>query len=106
MLEGYKKFIVYPYDDIGMLVKKILVECYGINEITILDGNLCKYNPEIKDIGWFKSVNCSEYIVFLATIDYKLHSQVKQNVIEYFPKGNIVELCNVDAEVLETKKEV
>lgn len=45
--EGWRKFIIFPFGENGMLVKKVLEEAFGITDIIIVDTELSKYNANI-----------------------------------------------------------
>ncbi len=44
---GFRKFIIYPYGEMGLLVKSILNNVYGIKETLIIDDIKAKYNGDI-----------------------------------------------------------
>lgn len=88
---GKKKFIIYPFGDVGIQVKQVLNMCYGIHEEYIIDNNLCKYNSKIKDVSFLKKIDCSNYVVILASINDTIYSDIKASVAKYFNKDNIAE---------------
>lgn len=92
---GKSKFIIYPFGDVGIQVKHILSEVYGIYPEYILDNNLCKYNIDIKPLDFLNQINTREYILILASINPTIYNQLKQSVEEYFPKENIAEIRNI-----------
>lgn len=49
---GQRRFIIFPYGENGMLVNRILRECFGIQDAVIIDNELCKYNPHIGNIEY------------------------------------------------------
>ena len=51
---GQRGFIVFPYGENGLLVNLILKECFGIEDAVIIDNELCKYNPQIKNIDYLQ----------------------------------------------------
>lgn len=54
--EGCDEFILYPFGERGFLTKKILNECYGIEEKLIIDNKLSLYNKNIKSIEFLQQV--------------------------------------------------
>lgn len=46
-------FIIFPFGENGMLTKRILNECFGINELFCIDNELWKYNNRIKNFEQF-----------------------------------------------------
>lgn len=50
--KGIKEFVIFPYGEVGMLTKNILNECFGIEELFVVDNGLAKYNPKIKTIDF------------------------------------------------------
>lgn len=55
--QGYRDFIIFPFGDVGMQVKHILNEAYGIQEAYVLDNHLCNYNLKIKDVSFLDKIN-------------------------------------------------
>lgn len=45
--EGKKNFIIYPYGKKGKIVKQILNEEYGIDELAIVDNSLSNMEKHI-----------------------------------------------------------
>lgn len=89
---GGEKIIICPFGDIGLQVKSILNNCYGIQERYIIDNYLCKFNSEIKNVSFLKTIDTSSYSVILATKDYSIYDTLKKDVAKYVHSKNIVEL--------------
>lgn len=53
---GFRRFIIYPFGEDGMLLKEILENRYGIKDIVVIDNILGKYNPEIKPLSYIKKL--------------------------------------------------
>jgi len=87
-----RKFIIFPYGDVGLQVKQILNECYNINECYIIDNNLCKYNEKIKKISFLNTLDCSNYVIILATTNERSYCELKKKLLVYFKENNIAEL--------------
>ena len=86
---GYKDFIIYPYGEVGMEVKRVLNECYGIAECFIVDGNLCTYNDKIYSPSVFQEIDCSKYVVILSTSNEALYATLRQNLSGFFAPEQI-----------------
>ena len=52
---GKRKFIIYPFGDVGVKVKNILNNSYGIKEDYIIDNHLFQYNSEIQSSTIFET---------------------------------------------------
>lgn len=75
-----------------MQVKHILNEAYGIQEAYILDNNLSKYNPQIKNVSFLEKLDCRNYCVILASINPNIYASLKLEIRKYFEEENIAEL--------------
>ena len=62
---GKRNFIIYPFGENGLLTKEILNKCFAIEESFIVDKRLSEYNPEIKDLEYFRDNDNSQYTVLL-----------------------------------------
>lgn len=54
--QGQNNFIIFPFGDVGMRTKNILNVAYGIEEMAIIDNNLCKYNKSIHDLSYLEKI--------------------------------------------------
>ena len=54
---GLRKFIIYSFGDIGMQVKEVLRNAYGIEPEYVLDNHLCKYNPDIRPLNFLDKIS-------------------------------------------------
>ena len=55
-----RKFIIFPFGDVGVEVKYILNNVYGVTEAYILDNHLCKYNSKIKECSFLEKLKSKE----------------------------------------------
>lgn len=84
--------IIFPYGEIGMLVKDILKNAFDIEPAYCVDNKLCKYNEKIKHISFLKEIDTLDYRLFLATTNLNVYDELKENVLHYVPEENVVEL--------------
>lgn len=89
--EGFKNFIIFPFGDVGMKVKFILNNVYGISEEYILDNHLCKYNPQIKELAFCKEINCGQYCVILSCTNSDIYETLRNDISQYFENRCIAE---------------
>ncbi|GFI22638.1 streptogramin A acetyltransferase [Lachnospiraceae bacterium] len=103
--EGFNKFIIYPFGEIGYRVKQILNFCYGLHEIAICDNHLCKYNKNLLSIEQIKNKQLNvDSIVFLSSINCKIYGSLKENLIKVFSESQIAELkCMHNEYIFQTK---
>lgn len=87
-----RRFIIFPFGEIGMQVKNILKDAYDIDAEYILDNHLCQYNPNIKPLSFLENVDCEEYVLILACINFQIYDVLKENVRVFFKEKNIAEL--------------
>ena len=65
--EGKRCFIIYPYNEIGIMVQDILEKCFDIKDIVIVDKELAKYNNKILNIEQIKKEIIKIMLVLLLT---------------------------------------
>ena len=92
---GFEKFIIFPYGDVGMQVRDVLGNAYGINAEYVLDNNLCKYNSDIKPLGFLDSISCDKFCVILASTNLDIYGELKKELQKYFADENIAELSSM-----------
>lgn len=90
--KGRKSFIIFPFGDVGMQVKNILREAYGIEPVCILDNHLCKYNSAIQPLSFLSEIDCAKYSFILASTNPAVYEELKNALLEYLSPQNIVEL--------------
>ncbi|MCM1182638.1 MAG: hypothetical protein NC337_04600 [Roseburia sp.] len=81
-----KEIIICPFGEIGILVKQILYDCYGIKETHILDNHLCKYNSKIKPVSYLNNLNEEKYVVILACLEENVRQELEKMIESFSPK--------------------
>ena len=90
---GYdNKIIIYPYGDMGMQVKQILNECYGLEEAFIIDNRLSNYNTRIKAGDFLRTLEKDKYIVFIATLDEAIEKTIRESLLGFWNEKNVISL--------------
>lgn len=89
---GHRKFVIFPYGDIGMLTQDILNRCYGIRESFIIDNFLSIYNKQIRNLDYIKGIDCTKYTFLIATTNDDIHDDLIISLEKYVPIDNIVDL--------------
>ena len=88
--KGKKKFIIFPFGDIGIQTKNILSEVYDIEAEYILDNHLPQYNSKIKPLSYLKEISCDDYVLVLSIINIEIYNDIREKVLEYKSKGKQV----------------
>ena len=91
----FRKFIIFPFGDVGMQVKEVLRNAYGIEAEYVLDNNLCKYNSDIKALGFLDNISCDKFCVILASTNTDIYGELKKELQKYFADENIAELSSM-----------
>lgn len=89
---GCTKFIIFPFGDIGMHVKRILNSAYGIQEEAILDNHLCQYNTTIQPTEFLAGIDCQKYTLLLSSTNLTIYADLKKSMLNYFKPNQIAEL--------------
>ena len=95
---GGVNIIIYPFGDVGMQVKAVLNQCYGINELYIIDNNLCQYNEKIKHLEYLSEIKESNLALLIATEDDDLCATLRKSAERYISENNIYTLGGVNIE--------
>lgn len=90
-----KKFIIFPFGDIGMQVKNILNNAYSIKEAYILDNNLCKFNVNIRELSFLDNIDCRKFYLILACTNPDIYPDLKAGVKKYFQEEDIAEFYSI-----------
>lgn len=90
---GFRKFIIFPFGEMGMQVKDVLRDVYGIEAEYILHSRLWKYNPAIKPIDFLDTISCNEFCALLTITnnDTSIYAECKKALQRYFPDDAIAE---------------
>ncbi len=87
---GRKKFIIYPFGELGQLCKKILNNEFQIEECFCLDNNINEegvYLVEIlRDFVW------KDEYVLVASSNLTLHNEIRAELKKNVPQDRIVDL--------------
>lgn len=92
LIRGCKRFIIYPFGDVGMQVKEILTNLYAIEPEYIIDNKYSKYNSTIKSTNFLDSIDCNEYMVILASTNKEIYCELKKELLKRFESFRILEL--------------
>lgn len=92
---GFRRFIIFPFGDVGMQIKEVLRNAYGIDEEYTLDNKLCKYNPDIKALEFLDNVDCDKFCIILACTNRNIYGELKKELQKYFSDENIAELSSM-----------
>lgn len=94
---GFRKFIIFPFGDIGMQARSVLRDAYGLEPEYILDNRLCKYNPAVKPLDFLDTISRDGLCALLMTTSLNIYRECKKALQEYFPDEAIAELSSMAA---------
>ncbi len=89
---GKMNFVIYPFGENGILTKEILNWNFGIEEKYIIDNKLAVYNQKIKNIEYFKMVDCSKLTVLLTIENPDVTEQINKDIRQCFSDDNIIDI--------------
>ena len=90
--DGYKRFVIFPYGDIGVEVKILLNTLYGIEEELIIDNHLCSYNPKIKSVDVLKEIDKQNLVVILSTTNAQIYHELRECLTDYLDDRHIADV--------------
>lgn len=88
IIEKKQDFIIYPFGNVGINVKDILQEIFGLIPCMIVDNIKSKTNKDIHNIEYLKSNYNDSMVILLTTYDYNLTRLLIEEI--GFAKNNIV----------------
>ena len=94
---GFRKFIIFPFGDVGMQTRAILRDAYGIEAEYIFHSRLWKYNPEIKPLEFLDTIS-RDGLCALLTLDgtnRNLYKECKKSLQRYFVDEAIADFCSI-----------
>ncbi|MCM1231458.1 MAG: TylF/MycF family methyltransferase [Ruminococcus flavefaciens] len=91
---GIKEFVLFPFGEQGMIVKRILNERYGIEEKYIIDNRLSKIsdNPKIISLEDIDSYDMDNITVLLTSDNEDIYSEIRYQLLLYFNMKQIVDI--------------
>lgn len=89
---GYRRFLIFPYGEVGMKMKVFLNSLYGIEEELIIDNHLCKYNSNIKSIDALKEIDTENIVAILATTSASIYWELRNCLSNYFDDTHIADV--------------
>lgn len=79
--EGWKKFIIFPFGENGMLAKQVMEQAFGIEKILIADNELSWYNHNILSIEMLKETEMTrEYALMIASVNQEIIEYARNNI--------------------------
>ena len=88
---GFKKFVIFPFGEVGLQVRDVLRNAYGIEAEYVLDNHLCKYNPAIKPLEFLDTVSRNGLCAVLAVTNLDIYGDCKKALQRYFADEAIAE---------------
>lgn len=98
-----KDVVIFPYGQIGLLVKQVLNEQYGIQEKYIIDNGLSKYNANILSFENLKTIMNKDIIIILTAANYWTYLETKKELVNEFDMSQL--MCIIEPVVVERSEE-
>lgn len=89
---GKRNFIIYPYGEYGMLTKTILNHSFGVKECYVADNRLSLFNPQIKELDYFETIDTALYTVLLTSANPSTYDDVRKEIARFFNKEDIIDI--------------
>ena len=93
IVEGFEKFYIYPFGSIGMKVKEVLEERYGILNCVGVDNILCTFNKKIISCKELEGKEwCSTEVVIIASNSSEIYNNLRLEIKKYVPLNHIKDM--------------
>ena len=89
---GVKKFILYPFGDIGRRVKSILNVFMGIQEYCIVDNYLARKYDSIKSLDDLTEKDIKDALVLITSDSDEVYDDIRKALYDRVPRKQCVEL--------------
>lgn len=97
------KFIIYPFGVNGANVKHVLKDYFDLDPCFIVDNEFSKYNPRIINKEELKRIYKEDMSIVLTLEDNVLNEQILNEILQFIPIENIINLCADDRRSEEDK---
>lgn len=99
--QGHKRFAIYPFGEIGVLVKYILNDYFQLDEEYIIDNG----QANSKTIFRLQEIEYEEDIyILICSVNPASYYQIRKSILDKIPSKNIVDLFeNEYGQVEETE---
>lgn len=94
-------FVIYPFGEMGIQVKQILNECFGIKECCIIDNGLCKINKDIKSIEYLSEIDVTDLTILFTAVNPEIVDVLKHNILDYCDEKQIVDIFSIEEVIPE-----
>lgn len=96
---GKREFAIYPFGRLGMQLKEILNQRYGIKEKYIIDNRLAEISENncIINLEQFEKVNTHNITVLLASDSENIYSEIRSQLFKYIDMERIVDIYSYSA---------
>lgn len=89
---GVSNFILYPFGNNGIWVKNILIDCFNVNPVYIVDNKYCQFNPNIISFNELITKDIDQCMIILTIEDEDLNFMMEEMCLEYFDRNQIINL--------------
>lgn len=89
---GNRKFIVFPYGDLGHTTVKILNNKFKIKEQAIIDNALSEKNPNVKKIEYLEAMDKTGCVLLIASDNLDIYYEIRNLALKYMPSDSIVDI--------------
>jgi len=102
IIEGNKRFAIYPFGENGLLVKTILYEYFGLSPVCVVDNEYADVNPDIISIHRLVEKYDESLCIILTIENSKINMSMQGELLNFAAKDRIV---NLQAEVQQQRIE-
>lgn len=98
-------YIIFPFGDVGIQVKNLLLDAYDIEPDFIIDSHLYLYNKKVHNVDLFNAIDCSKYKVIFACTNKDIYENLKLILKNFFLEDQIYELECMKSNANDKEKE-
>lgn len=100
LLEGKERFVIYPFGEQGKRLKSILNSEYGIQEALIIDNGRHCEEANVSSLAEAPLPLLRNSTLFLTSDNSEIYFELRNQILQYVPKENIVDIFDGDRNTL------
>lgn len=84
------KIIIYPFGEVGHIVRNLLREQYGVEDIICVDSH--SKEPNVMTTDFLGQIEPKEYRIIISSCNPEIYYEIRNFVYEIFPEQKVIDL--------------
>lgn len=88
--QGGSKIIIYPFGEVGHIVRNLLREQYDVEDIICVDSYLKE--PDVITPDFLEQIKPEEYMIIISSCNPEIYYEIRNFVYEIFQEQKVIDL--------------